>query len=657
MYRSWFASDGGPSPMAEAFDPYYKWLGIPPKDQPPHHYRLLGIELFESDPDVIDAAANRQMAYVQDCATGPYLKESQELLNAISAARVCLLNARNKDQYDARLRARLSDGPPSRAEPADSSAPSPPQVALVIEPPTAAGPGRASRRFTKGAQHRARRTRPSLLPWAAAAGLLVLVGGGVAVYLASRPAQPPRVAAVGPAAAPVRTAASQRPQDLAAAMNAAVPSEAVVQPVVSPRVPAAARLPDAQPSATVPLERGGHLLFAAVKINGQDAGRWVVDTGAGYVGISAEAARRLKLPDLRSGTVQGALGPRLASIKWAALLSLGGTEFPDVEVGVFDGRPAASQWGLAIDGVIGFDVLAAMPFTIDYSAASLTFFDRQTFQPPPGANAYDLYMQYNQPTAEGWIERSEEVRLLLATGLPIGLGLDPAFTSKMDMNKAIRKPAADATLVAVDGAQLSARPLVGELALFDAGHVVEDVYAWVPKATGSAAGSMAGRAGVVGGSVLSGFKLTFDYQQQKVWAEPAHDTAARPRDVLNLTPLLLAAMDGDEARLKAALAGKPELEAKDPRGRTALLIAAEFGYDAIVKTLLEHKANVNVADASGETPLLAAVRNKRLSTIDPILAAGPDVNSKNKAGESPLSLARKLKHTTAVDRLKKAGAK
>jgi hypothetical protein len=54
-----------------AFDPY-QWLGIPPKDQPPNHYRLLGIDLFESDPEVIDAAANRQMAYLQQRATGEH---------------------------------------------------------------------------------------------------------------------------------------------------------------------------------------------------------------------------------------------------------------------------------------------------------------------------------------------------------------------------------------------------------------------------------------------------------------------------------------------------------------------------------------------------------------------------------------------------------
>ena len=47
--------------MSDQFDPYHKWLGIAPKDQPPHHYRLLGIDAFEDDRDVIDSAANRVM--------------------------------------------------------------------------------------------------------------------------------------------------------------------------------------------------------------------------------------------------------------------------------------------------------------------------------------------------------------------------------------------------------------------------------------------------------------------------------------------------------------------------------------------------------------------------------------------------------------------
>ena len=35
-------------------------LGIPPEEQPAHHYRLLGIKPLEDDPDVIEEAADRR---------------------------------------------------------------------------------------------------------------------------------------------------------------------------------------------------------------------------------------------------------------------------------------------------------------------------------------------------------------------------------------------------------------------------------------------------------------------------------------------------------------------------------------------------------------------------------------------------------------------
>lgn len=89
-----------------AFDPFHKWLGIPPNEQPPNHYRLLGLSLFESDPDVIDAATEQRVSFLSQCATGTHVEESQKLLNAVAAARLCLLNLHQKAAYDARLRAR-----------------------------------------------------------------------------------------------------------------------------------------------------------------------------------------------------------------------------------------------------------------------------------------------------------------------------------------------------------------------------------------------------------------------------------------------------------------------------------------------------------------------------------------------------------------------
>jgi len=93
--------------MTESFDPYLKWLGIPPKQQPPHAYRLLGIELFESDADVISNAADQRMAHLRNFAGGEHSDLSQKILNEIAGARVRLLDAEKKAHYDRALRARL----------------------------------------------------------------------------------------------------------------------------------------------------------------------------------------------------------------------------------------------------------------------------------------------------------------------------------------------------------------------------------------------------------------------------------------------------------------------------------------------------------------------------------------------------------------------
>lgn len=97
--------------MSDVIDPYYQWLGIPPKHQPADHYRLLGIERFESNLDVIRDAADRQMLHVRNYQLGQYSELSQQVLNELATARVCLLNPDKKAIYDEILRRRLGARP------------------------------------------------------------------------------------------------------------------------------------------------------------------------------------------------------------------------------------------------------------------------------------------------------------------------------------------------------------------------------------------------------------------------------------------------------------------------------------------------------------------------------------------------------------------
>jgi formylglycine-generating enzyme required for sulfatase activity len=94
------------------FNAYHAWLGIPPKDQPANHYRLLGLELLESNLDVIEAAADRQMGFVRQYQSGEHAVDAARILNELAQARLCLLKSATKTAYDAKLSQQLAPPEP-----------------------------------------------------------------------------------------------------------------------------------------------------------------------------------------------------------------------------------------------------------------------------------------------------------------------------------------------------------------------------------------------------------------------------------------------------------------------------------------------------------------------------------------------------------------
>ncbi|MFP6650114.1 MAG: hypothetical protein VB817_11660 [Pirellulaceae bacterium] len=165
-------------------DPYWKWLGIPPEQQPPDHYVLLGIASFEANRDVIENAAIRQMSHVRTFQGGPHAAISQQLLNELSTVRLCLLDEEQKQVYDEQLQARLSathssqDLPVATQEIATGQLPVAQEVAEVYTPHQA--PRRSRRRRQR------RHAKASRLAWTVVLyvvlALLVCVSVGIFLY-------------------------------------------------------------------------------------------------------------------------------------------------------------------------------------------------------------------------------------------------------------------------------------------------------------------------------------------------------------------------------------------------------------------------------------------------------------------------------------------
>ncbi|HVX13749.1 MAG TPA: NPCBM/NEW2 domain-containing protein [Pirellulales bacterium] len=159
--------------IAEGFDPYRRWLGIPVGERPPNHYSLLGLNVFEDDADAIANAADRQMAYVRTHQNGPYVAATQKVLNELAAARLCLLNPTQKARYDADLKAKHAPAPRAPIPvPVSSPAPQNEQIATANVFGAATPIAISAPTLRSAARHRSKDKLPDwLLP--AAGGLVV----------------------------------------------------------------------------------------------------------------------------------------------------------------------------------------------------------------------------------------------------------------------------------------------------------------------------------------------------------------------------------------------------------------------------------------------------------------------------------------------------
>jgi hypothetical protein len=86
-----------------AIDVYKDWLGIPEGPRPPDHYQLLRLVQFEDAVEKIRANYKKLNAHVRKYATGQYQDESQNLLNEMAKAMLCLTDLERKREYDLSL--------------------------------------------------------------------------------------------------------------------------------------------------------------------------------------------------------------------------------------------------------------------------------------------------------------------------------------------------------------------------------------------------------------------------------------------------------------------------------------------------------------------------------------------------------------------------
>lgn len=89
--------------MAKQLDVYRDWLGITEAARPLNHYQILRLTQFEDDPAKVRAHYRKMNAHVRKFGSGEFATQSQDLLNELAKAMLCLTDAKRKGEYDVTL--------------------------------------------------------------------------------------------------------------------------------------------------------------------------------------------------------------------------------------------------------------------------------------------------------------------------------------------------------------------------------------------------------------------------------------------------------------------------------------------------------------------------------------------------------------------------
>jgi uncharacterized protein len=126
-----------------------------------------------------------------------------------------------------------------------------------------------------------------------------------------------------------------------------------------------------------------------------------------------------------------------------------------------------------------------------------------------------------------------------------------------------------------------------------------------------------------------------------------------------VTPLHLAATNGNAAMIDRLIAAGADPNAALPDGETVLMTAARTGRADAMATLIRHGANVHARERlKGQTALMWAAAENNADAIRVLVEAGAKVSERSKSGAfTPLLFAVRGGHGAAVKALIDAGAR
>jgi hypothetical protein len=282
--------------------------------------------------------------------------------------------------------------------------------------------------------------------------------------------------------------------------------------------PADVRWDDARP-ARVEVRRtaSGHLLVHPA-VDGEDAGWFILDTGAGGMVIDPKVADRLRMPALGEVVAVGVAGMVKARFRQGETFALGpmtlvGPRYIELELGFL-----SEHFGVPIGGICGRDFFARTVVEVDIAAESVAIHDPGRYR-LEGGTWQELFFSNRNPAVRARFEGGREALFRLDTGSGMTVSMHgPAIERYNLLSNRETRPSRSGGV----GGLRDSR--TGRLEWFElAGRRFESPEVEFAGA-GDGAFSDVYTAGNIGSGFLRAFRMVFDYGNKRV-AFVAHGAA------------------------------------------------------------------------------------------------------------------------------------
>ena len=303
--------------------------------------------------------------------------------------------------------------------------------------------------------------------------------------------------------------------------------------------PTGAAIAGGAASVTVPFRLLNNHVYVQAMVDGKGPYTFIVDTG-GHTLLSSKVVTQAGLKPVGQSVESGAgEGHSTTGFVRYGEIAIGGVKLTD-QMGFATEIYDKSIEGIAVDGMVGFELVRRMVTTIDYGKQTLTFTDPTKFKPTPSLGVAVPFVFYDHlPNVAGSVA-DLPTRFDIDTGSRSQIDFTGPFVKAKDLKSRFSKGVSAVVGWGVGGPSRSYTVRVAALKL---GPVqVDGVAAGLAE---DKSGSMAdpNYDGNVGSGLLKQFVVTFDYAHQVMYLKRIAPT---PPDVgtFDRSGLWINAKDG-----------------------------------------------------------------------------------------------------------------